>query len=203
MSPYLTEVEGRADEAVDLYVWNVSVTAEFWKLIGYTEVALRNAISDQLDTRPNAKHIAWFDDPRVISRRAESYKKIAQAKATLAKLGKDATVDRLIAELNFGFWQQLVSKRSRHLWPTISRGFKGLTSKDPRRLSESLQTLRLFRNRIAHHYKIWHLDLENQYLNIIEILEMIDPKLAIWVVGTDSTLDLVSRRPNCRRLKAE
>mgnify|MGYP002132953923 CR=1 FL=1 len=198
MLPYITEVEGCGDCAVDLYVWNAAVTAEFWKIIGYTEVALRNAISNQLKSKWGVGPLAWLDHPEVVKPGSDAYTKIGEAKSNLRKTGKDPSFDRLIAELNFGFWQQLVSKRSRHLWPTISRGLHGANTNNPKRLSESLQMLRLFRNRIAHHYKIWHLDLFDQYRNIVEILEMIDPTLAAWVLRTDTTFELISSRPKCR-----
>lgn len=202
MSPYRAETENIA-QAIELYVWNSEITAEFWKLIGYTEVALRNAISTQLAKRSNDPSYMWLFDSTVVNPSSEPFSKVQDAITTLAKVGKAPSEDRLVAELNFGFWQHLISKRCRHLWPTISRGFKGLKTREPKRLSDSLQLLRLFRNRIAHHYKIWHLDLWSQYLNILEVLELIDPALAVWVVQNEDILELLGRQPNCRSLAGE
>jgi hypothetical protein len=44
MQPYLVEHRGDKCLAIDLYAWNMDVSAAFWELLGYLEIALRNRI---------------------------------------------------------------------------------------------------------------------------------------------------------------
>ena len=50
MSPYLTAAGGNKKEALALYRWSVELTAAIQETLGITEVILRNAIDNQLQT---------------------------------------------------------------------------------------------------------------------------------------------------------
>lgn len=50
MAPYLTAAGGNKKEALALYSWSVELTAAIQETLGITEVILRNAIDNQLQT---------------------------------------------------------------------------------------------------------------------------------------------------------
>lgn len=101
------------------------------------------------------------------------------------------------------FWQQLVSRANRNLWPDISRGFIAPKTITPDAFTELVEEFHQFRNRIAHHNKIWHLDLYRKYLVMIEILESIEPQFSAFVMKEVEILDLIDEQPKCRNLQRQ
>ncbi len=88
------------------YVWNVELSKALYPAMQALEVSLRNSI-----------HIAasnfyqtgfWFDQADVVFEGQS--KRIEEARAKLAKLGKPQTADDIVAALTFGFWVSLFNK---------------------------------------------------------------------------------------------
>ncbi len=48
LRPYLDACGGDASAAVELYEWNIGVSAAFWEVVVVAEVAMRNAMHDRL-----------------------------------------------------------------------------------------------------------------------------------------------------------
>lgn len=108
-----------------------------------------------------------------------------------SKAGSGATPGKVVAELNFGFWPNLVSSRFDKFWlPCLHRAFPFATV--PRRVIHGrLDTIRLLRNRIAHHERV--LTTGNKlytghaaapYLTLPGILECarwVSPDIAAWL----------------------
>ena len=46
--PYLDACSGSEAKAIELYDWNVRVSAALWEILTYLEVALRNRIDERL-----------------------------------------------------------------------------------------------------------------------------------------------------------
>ena len=49
MATYKDACKGDHDHALRLYAWNVAVTSAFWGGFNILEVALRNALNEQLE----------------------------------------------------------------------------------------------------------------------------------------------------------
>jgi len=196
LSTYLREANGCTDCAVELYVWNAKVSSKFWQVVGFTEVALRNMIDAQLNKSPDDEY-SWFKDSKIVKPGGRVSQKITRAVETLGRNGKQITHGRIVTELNLGFWQHLVSKTNRNLWPTIKRGLNSSRKITPDEFAKLIEEFHQFRNRLAHHYKIWHLDLFRQYWMIFEILELIDPQLSQYVASEFSILEYLRIQPKC------
>ena len=198
MRRYLDEFPNDTNCALEMYLWNTKISAEFWHVIGFTEIALRNRIDQQLSRRSADPRYSWFRDPKIVRPGSLIARKVAKASDLLIRSGKSITHERLLTELNLSFWQQLVSRANRHLWPDISRGFTSTKTIKPETFAELVEEFHQFRNRIAHHNKIWHLDLFNKYLVMIELLENVDPQFSAFVMGEVSILSSLNAEPKCR-----
>ncbi|MEU1526452.1 hypothetical protein ABZ413_30075 [Nocardia rhamnosiphila] len=114
--------------ALELYKWNLQLSASFQQVLAITEVALRNAIDEQLRTWNASQHhrtIAgathsrdWLLDPaRPLNSMTRDSRRTAEKHANEAKDNRDpghprksATVthDDLLAQITFGVWTKLL-----------------------------------------------------------------------------------------------
>jgi hypothetical protein len=105
LSVYQAAVDGDVARAIDLYCWNVAIGSAFFGPIGVLEVVLRNALDRQLAlafTEP------WYDDPAFLTIDPKIGTRIQIAKDELTKRRSALTRPRLVAQLSFGFWVNLL-----------------------------------------------------------------------------------------------
>lgn len=107
---------------------------------------------------------------------------------------------QIIAELPFGFWRFLVSKRYlTTLWiPAAHRGFPYLEGKLHERtavLEAALKSLNLVRNRAAHNEPIHRRNLMDDLETAVAVAHWIHPVAGAWVATRSRIPDeeLVSR----------
>jgi hypothetical protein len=110
------------------YTWNIEVSSAFWGAVHVLEVSLRNAENQQLTRRYN--RLDWWRHPDVV------------------------------AALPFGFWSGLLApggsaQYETKYWQTfLHKAFPQFLG--PRsQLYRDVDSLRLFRNRIAHHEPVF------------------------------------------------
>ncbi|MEU4321958.1 hypothetical protein AB0F85_17660 [Nocardia fluminea] len=114
--------------ALELYKWNLHLSAAFQQVLAISEVALRNAIDQQLrtwnacqphHTRTGATHGAdWLIDPaRPLNSLTRGSRKTATQHATEADGNRDSqhprkgaviTHDDVLAQITFGVWPKLL-----------------------------------------------------------------------------------------------
>lgn len=203
---YLTACAGDQDRAINLYRWNAEVSAELWKALGHLEVSLRNALDRQMTARQGAKRRDghWiFDDARELgrdsgrgtARHAFPYADVATAIVRVRNNGKPVSPGQAISELPFGFWHQLVSKRQMFLWPDLVAAFPHMPGRRQGTVSDRIGRLRSLRNRIGHHHRVWALDLDALYSDLLTVVEFIDPALSEWIDAQCDVRALLSCRP--------
>ena len=105
---YLRAAKGDRKRALQLYTWNTKICAAFYGPLQGLEIALRNAIHQQLTRCYGA---AWHDNPAV-GLDLGGLERIAAAKTETAR-GHAATPGRLVAALSFGFWVSLLGSGGR------------------------------------------------------------------------------------------
>ena len=91
LSTYLTAAGGDRKRALQLYTWNTEMSAAFYGPLQGLEIALRNAIHQQLTRCYSA---AWPDNPAV-GLDLGGLERIAAAKTETARAGHTATPARL------------------------------------------------------------------------------------------------------------
>lgn len=197
LSTYVAQCDGDFDAAVALYRWNAAITAAFWEPIGHLEVALRNTLSAQLTRRHKrlGRGGSWLDDPGLdLTPRARD--DIDAARSRVRQKGKRASEGQRISELTFGFWRFLITKRLTGLWPDLATAFPGAPDRRRETVEEPLGRLHDFRNRLAHHQRIWNRDPAARFDDLLAIAGYIDPTLPAWIASTETVRKVLSSHPH-------
>lgn len=190
-APYLARCRGDLAAAVDLYWWNIEVSAAFYAPLHCLEVSLRNAAHQQL-TRRFGRTAWWQVAPltRVGSRM------VADAEDKLVARGRERTSDDMVAALSFGFWVSLFSSRfDRSFWvPCLHRALPHY--RGPRReVHSDLHSTLLFRNRIMHHEPVHYRHLEADHRTIGRLLGYVSPAMVTQLQTYDRVPDVLLKRP--------
>lgn len=176
-------------EAVGRYVWNARLSEALYPALLHLEVSLRNnlhtAISSRFPTGPWNEVQCWLDLQQPILE-VDQVREVRKAKQRLKVQSKPLDTGRIIAELNFGFWNSLLDlryERSNTLWPhLLKKVFPNIPRTDRKRkfLSSRINRIRTLRNRVFHFEPIWHWrDLTIQHTDLLE---------AIGWLSTDSLI---------------
>lgn len=192
-APYLARVGGDTGLAVQLYWWNVEVSAAFYVPLHCLELALRNSMHQQLVIRFG--HADWWTIAPL-----DDYGRgtVSAAVQKAVRRGRQRyTADHVVAELPLGFWVSLVSRGAsydRTLWvPTLHKAFPYYRGRR-RPLHDNLYSMVLFRNRIMHHEPIHHRDLRADRLKIYRLIGYISANMAKELAAVDRVGDVLAKR---------
>lgn len=182
----------------DEYRKNLLLSKNAYIPLSILEIALRNALNDHFSAviSPN-----WHQNPFLTS---GARTKITDA-ITLLKNRKEAiTKEKIIAELNFGFWVNLFQKPYQNHLRTkdLQRIFPNMPPKEIMILTreiiyKKLDHIRGFRNRIFHYEKVINKDHYNAIdEEIYFILGMFDRELSAFARLTNEMTDK-DTHPKC------
>jgi len=213
---YLLESGNRQLDAMAKYRWNVELCEALYPCLHTSELLLRNSIhramveqylSTSLPHHPDGSFPDewWFDATTKLGALLDGrdYKKVEDAKAKLK--GRPVTTPQVVAELNFGFWVDLLNPEYER---TVVRPMLGTTM---RRLKTGNRTqgwlrqhfaeLRDLRNRVMHHEAIYEMT-DLQHLNHLawQVCKEVDPYMTnllyradrfdrVWTAGWKPTSD--------------
>lgn len=193
LNPYQEAACRGNTHAEDLYRWNLQVSEAFYPALSCLEVSVRNAVNDQLQATYG--RLDWWASAPLDHHDAS---KVRQASDDLRRRkGIDPPcADNIVAELSFGFWVSLLSRRyDRHFWvPALHKAFPGYHG-DRESLRDNLQAMLMLRNRIMHHEPIHHRHLEADHAKIYRLLCYIEPEAATWLREFDRVPDVLTMRP--------
>jgi hypothetical protein len=190
-APYLAKTSGDRHAAIELYWWNVGVSAAFYTPLHCLEMALRNAVHQQLAVRFGRTD--WWE---VVPLNKSGLRIVADTRSKLATRTRATTADDMVAELSFGFWVSFVSNTyHRTLWvPCLHRAFPFHRGRRGP-LHNDLHTMLLFRNRIMHHEPIHHRHLEADHRTILRLLGYLSPAMAEQLTSYDQVRTMLGQRP--------
>jgi hypothetical protein len=172
---YLGLAGGDAELAMRQYVWNASVASGLQTPLHLLEVTVRNAVNDRLKQAHGAN---WLSSAGLL--KSPETAMVAKAKDYLVSRGEAATLDKIVAELNFQFWVGIFSRKYDRVWLASLQSL--FTPKIQRyELHEKLDRLRTLRNRIAHHETIQHRHLMADLNDIKLILGALSPTMLDWL----------------------
>jgi hypothetical protein len=197
LSTYIDYCGGDLAAAVEMYRWNSAITAAFWEPIGHLEVALRNTLDERLAARHSrlGRRGSWLDDPEEeLSSRARL--DIAGARDRVRQKGKRASDGQTISELSFGFWRFLITKKFTGLWPDLASGFPHAPDRQLGTVERQVAHLHVFRNRLAHHQRVWSHAPEERYEDLLILAGYIDPALPVWIAATSKVPQTLRARPD-------
>lgn len=196
LSTYIAHCGGDFAAAVEMYRWNSAITAAFWEPVGHLEVALRNTLDDRLAARHRGlrRSGSWLDDPAgELPGRARL--DIAGARERVKQKGKRASDGQTISELSFGFWRFLVTKKLTVLWPDLATGFPYAPDRRRETVEVPLARLHVFRNRLAHHQRVWSHAPGERYEDLLALAGYIDPALPNWIEVTSKVRGTLVAKP--------
>lgn len=149
LTRYLGATGQDTPKALALYEFNVQLSEVLYGLLHGLEIMVRNATHDAL-TRSYGT-AAWYDAAPLSSYWQDQ---LAKAKAKPGAAGKPGKV---ISELTFGFWVDLLQATNhRRLWVNqkLHRAFPHAAGKTRFDIHERLKAIHLLRNRLSHHEPI-------------------------------------------------
>ncbi|NUR71892.1 MAG: hypothetical protein HOU81_13800 [Hamadaea sp.] len=203
LAPYDVAAAHDHEESLNLYEWNLAVSAACYKSLHAVEVCLRNTINDQLGAFHTRQRLggSWLDDPTHLlepHRRSD----IAEAASRARRKGYRLSPDRIITELPFGFWRYLTARRyERTLWEkAIRHGFPNLRPQRRRAIAEPLERLHFLRNRIAHHEPVYFRDLAADVEDMRTILAAMSPLTYAWAEAISALPGVLGDRPAIVRI---
>jgi len=188
LSTYLASTGGDKRQAVRLYAWNVAASAALWGDFNVLEIALRNALNDQLTVA--AGQADWWN-ASIPFHRFEVTRLTQAVHEVTTEKGRSATPGHVVAELSLGFWTGLLgNKYHQRLWvPFLQHAFPHMIG-TRRALHADLERLRRLRNRVAHHEPVFARNLAHDHGRTLAVLEMICAPARVWVAH-DSRLPSV------------
>lgn len=200
LAPYLAACAGDPAQAIRLYTWNVEVSSAFWGVVHAFEVGLRNALHGRMSSRYQRGD--WWDDPTVKLHHV-MVKQRDQAKKDAGKVAskhqRQVVADDVVAALSFGFWGGLLGSGSGFQFETLYwqpflhaafPQFAGTRSQ----LHTEVESLRLFRNRIAHHEPIFARHLPADHASIVRVAGYLDADLAVYIDSHSRVPESIARR---------
>lgn len=203
LNPYIMSCNGNMKDALQLYKWNIRASAACFTSIAILEVFVRNAFDRQLqDWAVGLGSPSWLDVIPV-DRRGKSDIHRARIRATRSGTG-EIVHGKVVAELGFGFWRYLASRRYlTSLWiPSLGAAFPYGDPNMARRRQEVesiLARLVLLRNRVAHHEPVFKRDLSKDYSNAIQLLGWVHPDSAQWLRSVSTLRRTIASRPQSIR----
>lgn len=194
------------DEALRLYTWNIEMSSAIWSELHVLEVIVRNAMHDTLTAGLGRSD--WWNHSRITFHqigRDQLSKAQDNAMEACNRKHRSMVPEDVVASLPFGFWTGLAGNgRTQQyetmLWqPHLRRAFPGYGGSRGT-LSGDLDSIRLLRNRIAHHEPIFDRNHWGDHLRIARIAGYIEADAATYI-DTQSRVDSVlQKRDGCVRL---
>ena len=194
-------------EVLARYRWNLALSEAFYPALSLMEVALRNnidrALSGLTDDYLDENWLGWVSTPWMISKGLPNPEQDAliKTKQKLARTAPHYTRGKLVAELNFGFWAGLFkSYYHPKLWinrhKPLHKVFPGDTSLKALTVYKRLDTIRLLRNRIAHHEAIFERkNLVVEHRSIMTLIRAMDEETYAMAVSLDRFHTLYAQGP--------
>jgi hypothetical protein len=177
--PYMARTMS-LDEALELYGKNLEMTGDLIRWVGFAEVAIRNAVCQQLSVRfGEVGNIFDSLEPFLTK---EGKATLKSARTSLIKAGRKPSAGRLVTELPFGFWKYLFTATyETTLWtPSLRHAFPNIPIQSRALALDSVQHIAELRNRLAHNEPIFMRNLTYDMNVIRSTLHWISAEAKNW-----------------------
>jgi hypothetical protein len=197
LSRYFRAAGNNDQTAFRFYLWNCALCEAFHLSLHVAEIVCRNAIHQALIRRGDPK---WFENHTfrtLLEGRFRSELNDAVEKER-RQHGLGMTPNHVVSALTFGFWEHLTTKRfERFLW---AKGIHGSFPHAPNKstyedLHGLIESVRRWRNRIAHHRAIFDKGPTRKHQNAIELINWVCDSTGQWVSAESKVPGAVTLRP--------
>ena len=171
------------EESMSYYLWNAELCRDFYHPLHFAEVLCRNRINFAIKLHFTAK---WYDNGTFRGLISDRYLNELDdvLKDERDQHGSKVDSNHIVSALSFGFWGHMATKRfNRTLWKFgIHKTFKGATSNNSRDdLFKLIESVRRWRNRIAHHKAIFDKEPEQKFDDTSKLISWCCVDTAAWV----------------------
>jgi len=203
---YVEATAGDLDAAIELYEWNCAMSAALFEVLGDVEIIVRNALHDALTAWHARGQFAgeWYENEHgLLAPQARA--DIASALLRLKRCRKPVSPGAVVAELNFGFWRFLLTKKyASTLWSVIGKSaFPALDHGRPQVFRARMARLHDLRNRIAHHEPIHWRDIGLDLTDCLMVIRAVCPVSEEWSRDRARVLQVLAIRPPSPRPMGE
>lgn len=204
---YMRRAGHREELALELYAHNLALAGAFMLPLCMLEVTLRNSMDRSLT---NHHGDYWFDRKefkKLHSKRArEAIDETRDQPSGDGKTKSDRVKGVAITNYTLGNWKTMLTLDYREVWASeLGDAFPGLDRSPERDIGETMNDLsaelgkiRDFRNRIAHHEPILHLDTRQRHLDILRFLGWLSPEASEWTGKFSQVNKVIDRMPKRR-----
>lgn len=165
------------------YLWNLALAESLYRALNAVEIALRNTIHNTLTAHFGVP--TWYDRRGLL----EPYQanEVTSMKRRIVNHGNPVTPDRIVSELNFGFWVTILSRNyDARFWQasrqaTMRRAFPRVPKRDRQRvvIHAQFNAIRELRNRVFHHEPLFDDSLLHQrHSDVYRAIHWINPRMA-------------------------
>ena len=199
LTAFLAESHGDLTHALELYAWNMKLSASFMPLLSSAEIALRNLIVAQVVGTYGS---TWWNHSQLLALLGKKGKGIVKrAENKILERGHAVVSDRITAELTFGFWKNmLLPKYATPLWSQLTTSFPhfpaGKTQADLYTACERVCDLR---NRISHHEPIFQRNVSQDYSDCLTLIDWLSPDKAAWIRPHCEVMKLMRAKPKATK----
>jgi hypothetical protein len=197
LNRYMAAAENNKGQAFKFYLWNCVLCEAFVIPLHFCEIVCRNAIHKALRSKIGNEWYLNDTLTKILDKRYADELTNA-VKQERGQHGTTMTAHHIVSALSFGFWQHLATKRfERLLWSdSIRRYFQNAPStKNREDLHNIIESLRRWRNRIAHHRAIFDKKPMLRYQEAIELIKWVCSDTAGYVSSISKVPSAISLRP--------
>lgn len=194
---YMPAAGNKRSMAFQYYLWNCSLCEAFFVPLHFSEIVCRNAMHRAIMARGDPK---WFDNRtfrQILDQRFRTELDAAISKEH-AQHGARMTSHHIVSALTFGFREHLATKRfERYLW---AKGIHGAFPTAPKnatyeQLHSLIESVRRWRNRIAHHRAIFDKGPMRKYKDALELISWVCGDTYVWVASVSRVPAAIAIRP--------
>lgn len=195
---YLAEKAGDKEAALELYLWNLRLSAAFFVPLQICEVSVRNSIVSGIE-KTYGQNWPWERSFEISLRDPQTGYSPRQDLAGLRGL---PTAGKIVADLKFVFWEKMLTHG--HDGAIWNAHFRTVFPNSDAQKSvqilrregyDNLERIRDLRNRIAHHEPIFRRNIHGEYDRIKRVISWTDLTAAAWVDKVQSVTALNAQRP--------
>lgn len=183
LTSYLAACAGDLPAALRLYEWNCAVSGALFEVLGDVEVVVRNALHEALTSWHYQSGLPgqWYDNSHQMLA-PQAVDDVEDAKHRLRKNHKPVVPGAVVAELNFGFWRFLLTKKyTSTLWPAVgAAAFPNIAKGEAHKLWARMARLHDLRNRIAHHEPIHWRHIDRDLTDCLMAIRAVCPTTETW-----------------------
>lgn len=169
---FITNIRLKNYTNFDEYKQNLHNSEKYYILLSIFEVSLRNSIDNYFKHKIS---INWLESDIL---HQDTKKRVNEAKKKILQRRESITHDKIIAELQLGFWTSLFRKSYtnlirikdiRYIFPNMPTKQQKLINRNV--LDKKLNHIRKFRNRVFHYEKIInkseYTDIQNDIFELL------------------------------------